>query len=116
MLGSMTPLGERSRGANWATTVAWYLAGSTAAGAGVGWVLGWVGSATTLAVGLAGRSTLIPLAALALAGVLLDAGLFGTTLPTIHRQVNEDWLQRYRGWVYGLGFGFQLGLGVATVV
>jgi hypothetical protein len=30
--------------------------------------------------------------------------------------VNEEWLGRYRGWVYGAGFGFQLGLGVATIV
>jgi hypothetical protein len=30
--------------------------------------------------------------------------------------VNEDWLNRYRGWVYGAGFGIQLGVGVATVV
>ena len=30
--------------------------------------------------------------------------------------MNEDWLHRYRGWVYGIGFGFQLGLGVATIV
>jgi len=34
----------------------------------------------------------------------------------VHRQVNENWLARYRGWVYGTGFGFQLGLGVATIV
>jgi hypothetical protein len=37
-------------------------------------------------------------------------------LPTVRRQVNEEWLYRYRGWVYGIGFGFQLGLGVATIV
>jgi hypothetical protein len=30
--------------------------------------------------------------------------------------VNEQWLGAYRGWVYGLGFGLQLGLGVATIV
>ena len=28
----------------------------------------------------------------------------------------EDWLARYRGWVYGGAFGVQLGLGVVTVV
>src|SRR5205823_890657 len=36
--------------------------------------------------------------------------------PGWRRQVNEDWLGRYRGWLYGAGFGFQLGLGVATIV
>jgi hypothetical protein len=30
--------------------------------------------------------------------------------------VNEDWLGRYRGWVYGVGFGAQLGVGVVTIV
>jgi hypothetical protein len=50
--------------------------------------------------------------ALAVAGAVLDA----TRVPTIKRQVNEDWLNRYRGWVYGLGFGSQLGFGVVTVV
>jgi hypothetical protein len=75
-----------------------------------------MGRATAEAFGIPGRSALVALAAVVLTGVLLDAGPFGMTLPTIRRQVNEDWLQRYRGWVYGLGFGFQLGLGVATVV
>jgi hypothetical protein len=30
--------------------------------------------------------------------------------------VDENWLSRYRGWVYGLGFGAQLGFGLATIV
>jgi hypothetical protein len=30
--------------------------------------------------------------------------------------VDERWLDRFRGWVYGLGYGVQLGLGVTTVV
>ena len=34
----------------------------------------------------------------------------------VHRQVDDGWLARYRGWVYGAGFGFQLGLGVVTIV
>jgi len=36
--------------------------------------------------------------------------------PSSRRQVNEDWLGRYRGWVYGIAFGGQLGVGVATIV
>ena len=54
--------------------------------------------------------------AVALIGVALDLGWAGLRLPTVRRQVNEDWLHRYRGGVYGFGFGFQLGLGVATIV
>jgi hypothetical protein len=37
-------------------------------------------------------------------------------VPTHLRQVDESWLHRYRGWVYGLGFGVQLGFGVATII
>ena len=37
-------------------------------------------------------------------------------MPGVRRQVNENWLSKYRGWVYGWGFGFQLGTGVATIV
>jgi hypothetical protein len=48
--------------------------------------------------------------------VALDLGTLGAKLPTVRRQVNEEWLHRYRGWVYGLGFGLQLGAGFSTVV
>jgi hypothetical protein len=37
-------------------------------------------------------------------------------VPGPRRQVNERWLDEFRGWVYGAGFGAQLGLGVTTVV
>jgi sulfite exporter TauE/SafE len=114
MLGSITPLGERSRNARWATTVVWYAVGSTVAGAGLGWLLGWAGS-----LGLSGltvQARLAFLAVLIAVGVVLDLRVLGTRLPTIRRQVSEDWLRQYRGWVYGVGFGVQLGLGVVTVV
>src|SRR6185436_16220530 len=56
------------------------------------------------------------LGVLAVAGVAVDLRLGGVRLPTVRRQVDDRWLTRYRGWVYGVGFGFQLGLGVVTVV
>lgn len=114
MLGSITPLGERSRNSRWATTVVWYAVGSTVAGAGLGWLLGWAGS-----LGLSGLTVQARLAFLAMliaVGVALDLRVLGTRLPTIRRQVSEGWLHQYRGWVYGVGFGVQLGLGVVTVV
>ncbi len=40
----------------------------------------------------------------------------GRSLPSVPRQVDEDWLNEYRGWVYGAGFGFQLGAGVLTYI
>jgi hypothetical protein len=94
--------------------MAWYLAGSTAAGAGLGALLGWVGSLVVPSA--AAGPSLWVLAGLLGAGVLLDVGAGGLRLPTVRRQVNEDWLHRYRGWVYGLGFGAQLGVGFFTVV
>ena len=30
--------------------------------------------------------------------------------------MNEDWLATYRSWVYGAGFGLQLGAAIVTVV
>src|SRR5689334_15700907 len=112
MLGSITPLGERGRNSRWTVTVTAYVVGSTAAGALFGSALGGVGA---LAPGNA-LARLVALAILIAAGASLDAGLAGARLPTVRRQVNEDWLARYRGWVYGVSFGFQLGLGVVTVV
>src|SRR5439155_19758853 len=50
------------------------------------------------------------------AGIALDARVGGLRLPSSRRQVNEDWLTRYRGWVYGGAFGLQLGTGVVTIV
>jgi hypothetical protein len=56
------------------------------------------------------------IAVLALAAIAFDLPSRGTRLPTVRRQVNEDWLTTYRGWVYGFGFGLQLGFGVVTIV
>jgi hypothetical protein len=57
---------------------------------------------------------LVVLAVVVAVAVVLDA--IPRPVPGPHRQVNERWLDEYRGWVYGLGYGAQLGLGVTTVV
>jgi hypothetical protein len=54
--------------------------------------------------------------AVALAAVAGAAADVAGRLPTVRRQVDETWLHTYRDWVYGGGFGFQLGLGVVTIV
>lgn len=113
MLSSITPLGERARGNRWSVTAAAYVGGSVAGGAGVGAALGAVGMLLTgvpLAVRLAVAGST------ALGGAGLDMAASRLALPTIHRQVDEAWLRRYRGWVYGAGFGAQLGAGMVTVV
>ncbi|MFP5317139.1 MAG: hypothetical protein ACLGI2_02465 [Acidimicrobiia bacterium] len=110
MLASIHPLGERARRQRWGVTVAAYLVATIGASGLLGTVLGLAGE----------RLDIPPMPALvvclALAGVALDLGLGGLSVPTIHRQVDEEMLTQYRGWVYGASYGFQLGLGVVTVV
>ncbi len=114
MLTSITPLGERSRGSHWALTVAAFAVGAVAAGATLGLLLGALGALTSLDE-LSADSRIALLAVALLVGLALDLGVGGLHLPTTRRQVNEDWLRAYRGWVYGISFGAQLGLGVITV-
>jgi hypothetical protein len=111
MLASITPLGERSRGFSWGLTAAAFSVGAIATGALGGAVGGAIGSLTpdgtwreAVALGLL------------LVALTFDATPLRRHLPTIRRQVNEDWMARYRGWVYGLAFGAQLGTGLVTVV
>jgi len=112
MLASITPLGERSRGFSWRVTAGAMAIGAIGAGALAGAAAGGLG--TLLPGGTAWRSGIV--AALLVGAALLDAPGGRLRLPSSHRQVNEDWLARYRGWVYGFGFGAQLGVGVATIV
>ena len=111
MLGSITPLGERSRGRRWGITVTAFALAATAAGAGLGALLGAAGGLVGLSA--AARTGLLAVAVAAAVAVDLAPGL---RAPGPRRQVNEAWLHRYRGWVYGAGFGVQLGLGVTTIV
>jgi len=116
MLGSITPLGERGRRQRWRVTVAAFVTGSAAAGLLTGGALGWAGGHAVPESMLASGPRLGLLGVLLAAGLALDARLGGLRLPSSRRQVNEDWLTRYRGWVYGGAFGFQLGTGVVTIV
>jgi hypothetical protein len=115
MLSSISPLGERARATRWGLTVTAYVLGSLLGGAVLGALAGAVGSA------LPDRWLGSPLAAwvvvaLLLLGLVVDLRSGEQGPPSWRRQVDEAWLARYRGWVYGLGFGVQLGLGVVTIV
>ncbi len=116
MLGSISPVGEASRQQRWWLTATAYTVASITGGALIGLVLGSAGAAVAAVVRLDLPVRLIALGAVAVAGALVDARAVPWGLPTWHRQVDERWLTTYRGWIYGAGFGFQLGTGIATIV
>lgn len=115
MLSTITPMGEASRGNRFRTTATWFILGATLGGA----VLG-VGAAVLAAIvgviGLSETAALALVVVLCILAAAADAGLFGFHVPYHRRQVNELWLDDYRAWVYGAGFGFQIGLGLATYI
>ena len=114
MLASITPVGESARRQPWIVTVTAYLAGSAAGGAAVGVVAGAIGA--VLGAGGWGVPGLVLLGVVAVLGAVSDARRRGAAAPSWRRQVDERWLTTYRGWVYGAGYGLQLGAGVVTIV
>src|SRR5579885_2956006 len=114
MLSSISPLGERARNSRWWVTTTAYLMGSLAGGLALGGLAALAGPALPLAVRTS-RWSLAVVALLCFAGLVLDPR--GTaSVPSWRRQVDERWLTAYRGWVYGLGFGAQLGFGLVTII
>ena len=114
MLTSITPLGERGRGNRWRTTSAWLIFGHVVGGSALGLLLAAVGAILVLlGLELAPATATAILSVVVLGSAVFD--LSGRRIPG-RRQVDERWLTKYRGWVYGLGFGVQLGLGFVTVV
>jgi hypothetical protein len=115
MLATITPLAEAGRGHRYRSTALWFVAGSVAGGVTLGLALGVV----ALGVGAAGLSP-VTLALLACAASVVaaasDAQVGGLALPVHHRQVNERWLDQFRPWVYGAGFGWQIGTGFVTYI
>jgi len=115
MLASITPLGEVGRGHRFRATASWYVVGSTLGGASLGLCV----AALTLAVdalSLTSRETILVALGASAVAVISDTGLGGFHLPVHHRQVNERWLDRFRPWVYGAGFGWQIGTGLGTYI
>jgi sulfite exporter TauE/SafE len=114
MLASINPLVERGRSSRYWISATAYVVGSVLGGLVIGLVAGAVGAATRgiIAFGPGARLVLVGVAG----AIACAMELSRRRVPSIRRQVDERWLDDYRGWVYGLGFGFQLGLGFVTIV
>jgi len=115
MLSSITPLTERAKGHRFGVTASWFIAGAVVGGTLLGAL------AALLAAGWHGlhldRDLVRAVAAIAaVAAGAVDLGLFPWQPPFFHRQVDDAWLRQYRPWVYGAGFGLQIGAGLATYI
>jgi hypothetical protein len=115
MLSSITPMTEAGRGKRIAVTARWFLVGGIVGGLTLGALA--AGAAALLAlVDLSDQARWGMAAVVAVATASIDLGVAGIELPIFKRQVNDAWLRRYRSWVYGAGFGWQIGFGVATYI
>lgn len=112
MLSSIHPLGERNKGNRFPVTAAAFAVGAVGGGLATGAVAGLASFGATAL--LSADAAVVIAAVVVLAALVAD--IRGLTPPSLERQVDEAWLDHYRGWVYGTGFGVQLGLGVATYV
>lgn len=115
MLSSITPLSEIGRGHRYWATVSWFLLGSVLGGLTLGGVAA-LGATLVSGVGLSANASAALVLLTGLITLSSDLGVGGFRLPANPRQVERTWLDRYRPWIYGLGFGWQLGVGVATYV
>lgn len=115
MLSTITPMAERARGHRYGVTAAWFVVGAAVGGATLG--AGAAGLAAIIAVlDPSATATFGAAAVLAVTAALVDAGAFGRRPPFFRRQVDDAWLSKYRAWVYGAGFGWQIGVGLATYI
>jgi sulfite exporter TauE/SafE len=97
-------------------TVAIYTVASVAGGLTMGAGAGAVGALLSRIWRPSVAGVLLLIALASVAAAVLDGGRGHARVPGVQRQVNEEWLRRYRSWVYALAFGFQLGFGVITIV
>lgn len=115
MLSTITPFGERAKGHRYSATATWFILGAVVGGL----ALGAVAAGLAALVAAAGPSV-AAVGAVAIVATLValvsDTGIAGYRVPAHFRQVNERWLDAYRPWVYGAGFGFQIGCGLATYI
>jgi hypothetical protein len=115
MLSQINPIAEAGRGRRFGRTATWFVAGATVGGACLGAVCA-AGAAIVDRAGLSAGAALAIVSVAAVGAAVVDSQLLGFGPPFLRRQVNEDWLNRYRPWVYAGGFGWQIGVGFTTYV
>ncbi len=115
MLSTITPVTEQARGRRYWATVPWYVLGAIAGGASLG-LLAALLAVPVRALDLSTSAALAIVAVLAIVSILSDLRVGGFQLPRHGRQVDRLWLDHYRSWVYGTGFGWQIGVGLATYI
>jgi hypothetical protein len=115
MLSQLTPMAEAGRGRAFGKTAAWFVAGAMLGGCTLGAAIA-VGADLCAASRLGTTAAVALVAISALAAAAVDARVLGFGPPFVRRQVNQDWLLEYRSWVYGGGFGWQIGAGITTYV
>ena len=115
MLSSITPMTEAGRGHRFSYTASWFMVGGVVGGLSIGALAGIIAAAID-ASGLSETTLLGVGAGVAVITAMIDLGVGGVSLPIFKRQVNDAWLRRYRPWVYGAGFGWQIGFGLATYI
>ncbi len=115
MLATITPLAEHGRGHRYPTTASWFVLGSVLGGASFGAVMALLAAAVG-ALSPSGTELAVVAVVAGAVTAAADARIGGFRLPVHHRQVNERWLDQFRPWVYGAGFGWQIGTGLATYI
>jgi MFS family permease len=115
MLSAITPMAERGRHRRYGRTAGWFIAGGVLGGATAGGALALAASLVAV-LGPGPSVTGVLVAIAAVLALVLDTGIAPPALPHHRRQVNERWLDRYRGWATGAGYGWQIGTGVVTYI
>jgi len=116
MLSSIHPFGERSRNNTFRRTATAHVLGSLVGGSLLGLCAGLLGLVLGLVVDLSSTTRTIVIVVFSIFALGVEATSRERMLPTRARQVNENWIQNYRGWVYGGGFGAELGFGISTII
>lgn len=116
MLSSIHPFGERSRSNSFGHTAAAHIIGSALGGAALGALTGALGFAISATVSPSTTVRTAIVLAATVGALFIEGTRRERLLPTRSRQVNENWIQNYRGWVYGGGWGAELGFGISTII